>query len=126
MPSVHTIKMGPVNFRAPYFDELLSNPMDPLHVGRLPADINAHGLFYYFVLASQAYKGAKDNLVYEDELSKRFDVTRARRMLESVAFMYGTTPSRLVRFWDAVDAQRRALGFNPNADLPDQFRFRFT
>ena len=126
MPSTRLIRMGPVSFHAVYFDELLSQPSDPLHVGRLPQDLEAHALFQYYVLASKAFKEAKDNLVYEDEKSRVFPLERARRLLESVAFMYGTTPSRMVRYWEAIDAQRRALGFNSNADLPVQYRFRFT
>lgn len=125
MPSTRAVRMGPITFHAVYYDELLSNPMDPFHVGRLPADLEAHALWHYYVLASVNLKNAKENLVYEDERSRFFDVPRARKLLESISFQYGTTPAKMVRYWEAVDQQRRALGFNENADLPAAMRFRF-
>lgn len=125
MPSTRQVRMGPVTFHAQYFDELLSNPADPFHNGRLPRDIEAHALWMYYILAAQNLKAAKENLVYEDEKSKHFDVHRARALLESISFQYGTTPSRMVRYWPAIDAQRIALGFSQNADLPHAMRFRF-
>lgn len=126
MPSVRIVRMGPINFHAPYYDELLSNPADPFHNGRLPQDLECHALWNYYVQACMNLKNAKENLVYEDDpLSRYFDVPRARRLMESIAFIYGTTPARMVRYWDAVEAQRRALGFTDNADLPHAMRFRF-
>lgn len=125
MPSTRLVRMGMVNFHAVYFDELVSNPADPFHNGRLPQDLEAHGLWMYYTLASKNLKAAKENLVYEDERSRHFDVPRARALLESISFQYGSTPARLVRYWEAVDQQRRALGFSENADLPAVMRFRF-
>lgn len=125
MPSTRQVKMGPVTFHAQYFDELISNPADPFHVGRLPRDLDCHALWYYYILACKNLKEAQQNLVYEDELSRKFDVPAARRLLESIAFQYGSTPARIVRYWEAVEAQRRALGFTDNADLPHAMRFRF-
>jgi hypothetical protein len=117
--------MGPVTFHAVYYDELLSQPADPFHNGRLPSDMEAHALWHYYVQACINLKKARENLVYENEQSLSFDVMAARRLLESISFIYGTTPSRMVRYWDAVEAQRRALGFTENADLPHAMRFRF-
>ena len=125
MPSIRHIKYGPVTMEAHYYDELLSNAADPFHVGRLPRDIEAHALWSYFILASINLKNAKENLVYENERSRFFDVPKARALMESIALQYGTVPSRMVRYWEAVDQQRRALGFNENADLPAAMRFRF-
>lgn len=125
MPSIRHIKMGPVTMEAHYYDELLSNRSDPLHVGRLPMDIECHCLWTYYILASINLKNAKENIVYEDEKSKFFTVAQARRLLESLCLQYGTVPSRAVRYWDAVDRQRMALGFSLNAELPATYRFRF-
>lgn len=125
MPSTRLVPMGPVTFHATYYDELVSNPGDPFHVGRLPRDLEAHGLWHYYILASVNLKNAKENLVYEDERSRFFDVPRARKLLESIAFQYGTTPAKMVRYWEAVEAQRIALGFTSNAELPAALKFRF-
>lgn len=125
MPSIRNIQMGPCWFHAPYYDELVSNPTDPLHVGRLPPDLEAHACWHYYIMAAQALDGAKKNMVYDDQLSKRFDVNRARKLLESISFLYGSTPAKVTRYWDAVIAQRRALGFSDNAALPAAFMFRF-
>lgn len=125
MPSTRQIRMGPVTFQAVYYDELVANPADPLHNGRLPRDLEAHGLWMYYVLACKNLKAAGENIVYENELSLKFDVPGARRLLETIAFTYGTTPARMVRYWEAVEAQRRALGFNENAELPAAMKFRF-
>lgn len=125
MPSIVPVRIGPVTFHATYYDELISNPSDPFHVGRLPRDLPCHGLWHYYILAYQNWKNAQENLVYEDERSRFFDVRKARTLLENISIQYGAAPAQLVRYWDAVDAQRRALGFTQNADLPHEFRFRF-
>ena len=123
MPSEIFHRKGEVTYRAPYFDELVEGKLNPQ--GRLPKNHVAHALFYYNLIAAKNLDEAKKNLVYEHELSKKFEVADARRLIESVAFMYNTTPGEMVRFWDVVDAQRRALGSNQNADLPHAMRFRF-
>jgi len=122
MPSEIFHKKGEVTFRAPYFDELL---IDASPEGRLTRDPVCHALFYYNLLAAKNLKEAKDCLVDEKELSPVFGVKEARKLLESIAFMYGTTPGAMVRYWDVVDKQRRAMGASSNADLPHAMRFKW-
>lgn len=122
MPSEIFHRKGPVTFRAPYFDEFVIGASPE---GRLPRDPNAHALFYYNLLAAKNLDDAKKCLVDERELSPVFGVPQARKLLESVAFLYDTTPGAMVRYWDVVDKQRMAMGANSNADLPHAMRFRF-
>jgi len=126
MPSHLRIPHGPVTFTPPYFHEYVFGHKDAI-AGKckLPEDKGAHALFYYNLLAYKNLQEAKENLVYEDEPSRFFPLEKARKLLESIAVMYAVTPGEMVRYWDAVIAQRRALGFSENADLPHRYRFRF-
>lgn len=124
MPSQLRLTVGPVVFTPPYFDELVRRDTNPK--GRLPKDIEAHALWYYFTLASKNLLDTRENIVYEDELSKNFTPTMARKLMESIAFMYGSAPQRMVRYWEAVEMQRVALGFSTNTDLPPVFKFRLS
>lgn len=123
--SILNSKVGPVTFQAPYFEELISQPHDASHKGRLTREPECHACWYYFLLAAKNLKLEKDNLVPEDEISHLFPVEKARKLMESVALMYATTPGKIVRYWDACDAQRIALGYSTNADIPERYKFRF-
>lgn len=123
---IHTVTLPngmEIKFECPYFEELVAGPENIL--GRLPKDLPAHALWYYYILASQGIRTAKFCLVLETELSPKFDVLKARRVLESVCKMYGFSPPEVVRYWEAVEAQRIALGFTENAELPAVIKFRF-
>lgn len=115
---------GGAQFEVVYFPELIAGGANIN--GRLPPDLGAHALFWYYILAIKGLEEAKKNLVYETELSRTFDVNKARKLLESISFTYGLTPSQVVRYWDAVEAQRRALGYSINAELPAVLKFRYT
>jgi hypothetical protein len=120
MPDILKLKLGPVVMEVPYFSEYL---MDKEY-GRLPRDLPAHALWYYYILAMRQYDRAKKNLVYEDELSEIFDVNRARDILQAVSNMYGTPIQEMIKYWDAMEKQRIALGGGES--LPSEFKFQFS
>lgn len=116
----HHRQQGDVVFDAPFFQMLLQGQEN----GRLPRDIAAHALWHYFCLAAKAMSRAKYNLVYEDELSARFDEGIARNIFQGVAMIHGVYPRDMGRYWEVVRQQRIALGLSSNADLPPRFQFK--
>lgn len=119
MPDIITHRRGLVTMEVPYFTELLMNEKQ----GRLPREVGAHALWYYYCLAANAYKRAKDNLVYEDELSLIFNRATAENIFVSVANMYGTDCAKMVKFWPPIEKQRIALKLDEI--LPEEFKFKF-
>lgn len=125
MPDMLNTRVGDVVFQAPFWSELTIGDKKALPHARLPKDVQAHALWYYYMVAANNLRLQRDNLVAEDEISHSFSVAAAHQLIESVAMMYQVTPGQMVRCWEACDAQRMALGYTQNAELPAAYRFRF-
>lgn len=107
---------------APYYDELVVGK----EKGCLPVhEYGAHALWNYYLLAAVAKDKADRCMVYEDELSPKFNLTIARRIFESLANLHGIPPDQMGKYWGVVTQQRIALGYNENAELPSQFKFGY-
>lgn len=119
MPDILRHKIGPIWMEAPYFTELLMTE----EKGCLPQDPAAHALWYYYYLATQQCLRAKANIVEESERSEEFNRERAENIFASVANMYGVESTKMVRFWDEIEKQRRTLKMDDV--LPEQFKFKF-
>lgn len=123
MPQIRRIPLGNgVVFEAPFFHELL--PGSNEYTGVLSRDFEAHALWHYLGAAMQAYEMAKNNIVYEDDLSRKFDRETARNLFISICNVHQVSPAKTVRFWDMIDSQRRALGAG-SEDLPAEYKFRY-
>ncbi len=88
--------------------------------GYLDQHRESHGLFYYNLIARNAYeKHISDSLKVEGELevSPNF-----RNIFKSVATLYGVQPEAMAKCWDMVDAQCRILKIPA---LPNEERYRF-
>ena len=125
MADVLNSKVGPVTFEAPYFSDLIADPSNALHPGRLTKDPACHALWYYYCLASKNLVDVKKDMAYEGDVSQTFSLGTARRLLENIANMYVVQVSQMVRYWAEVDNQRRSLNLTQNAELPVSYRFRF-
>lgn len=106
-----------VTFECPFFDELIEPN------GRLTRHFECHALWDYYGNALRAYEMAKANIVYEDELSRVFDLTTARQLFLSIAKKHGVRPQDMVNFWPHVERQRIAMGGKDH--LPEEFQFRY-
>lgn len=114
-------KQGPVaiavTFECPFFDELVSPR------GALNSDFEAHALWAYYGIALINFNNAKNNLVYEDELSREFTVATARILFQNTANQHNVRPDKMVNYWPMIHRQRIAMGGKD--DLPEQFQFRY-
>lgn len=106
-----------VRFECPFYQEFLEPD------GALNRDYEAHALWDYYCMALTAQKRAKANLVYEDELSLRWDIGIARNLFQTTANKHGVRPDRMVKYWPMIERQRFRMGGSD--DLPDQFKFHF-
>lgn len=119
MPILVKMQLGPFIMEVQYFEEYLYS-----NDGKIPADMAAHALWYYYICAMNNYVRAKKNLVYEDEPSIIWNMDRARALLQSIANLYGVPVEKMIRFWDCCEAQRIALGGGDT--LPEEFKFKFS
>lgn len=120
MPDILRLKAGPVVFEVPYYSELLMNNEN----GRLQKDLACHALWTYYGQALTQLRKAKQNIVYEDELSQVFNIDVATRMISAISNMYGTPILDMIKYWDAVERQRIALGGGET--LPNEYKFQFS
>ena len=88
--------------------------------GFLDQHRESHGLFYYNLIARNAYeKHVSDSLKLEGELEVQPEF---RKIFESVANLYGVKPHEMAKCWDMVDMQCQILDI---PTLPDEERYRF-
>lgn len=109
-----------VTMEAPFFNELLMSE----DAGCLSRDLPCHALWHYYGLACIQFRRAERNLVDETERSEIFDETRARALFISIANQHMVEPEQMVKYWNFVDNQRRAMG--GDEILPERFKFKFT
>lgn len=121
MPQIRRIRLENGMFlEAPFFDELLvSNDY-----GHLSKDFEAHALWHYLCLAMKASAAAKANFVDENERSLVWNKESAKALFISIANVHQVSPAKMVKFWDMVDNQRRALG-NGSEDLSGEYKFKY-
>lgn len=125
MPKMLKLGSAGMTFEVPVYYELIPQEPGCDPRGVMPTELAAHALWYYYLTASLNLRNESENMVEESDRSRLFPVDRARKLLESISFMYGFQPAQVVRFWDAIDKQRRALGIDQNAELPAAYKFRF-
>lgn len=116
--AAHLIKKGGLNLSCVIYLGLVRGNNEK---GRLPRDLAAHALWHYFGLASCAYYEHKHKLVYEGELDVAF---LGAQLMRSVAFMYDVEPRDMMRYWDVIIQQRRALGLSGEDDIPKELAMR--
>jgi hypothetical protein len=68
--------------------------------GGLDSNLETHALFYYYLLARQAYEAGRDAIVYEGDKDPEFNYTQ---ILKSVAKWYSIDVHNMVNAWKAVD-----------------------
>ena len=78
-------------------------PLFPEYIipnGGLTNDRTTHALFYYYILAMQAYDQEKNGIVYEGDKDPEFNY---RQIFTSVAKLYGVAPEAMEKCWPSVD-----------------------
>lgn len=87
-----------------------------------PHDSACHGLFYYYINASKAYKDIIcDPMVYEGDEDPNVNF---KELFISISVMYGVEPEVMAKHWHCIDMQVKLLG-ESMIILPDEERYRF-
>lgn len=88
--------------------------------GYLDSNRESHALWYYYVVARQAYEThVLDQIVLEGD---KDPVANFRQLFTSVARMYGVEPEAMAKCWDRIDAQCDLINC---PRMPDEERYRF-
>jgi hypothetical protein len=111
----HTVING-IHFSGPIFTQLIVGQTPE---GRLPIDAAAHALWNYYGIAVKAFRAVKENIVYEDEPSRRFN---HESVFRGIAMAYGVKPDEMARYWPLIYKQLTALGLSAEADFPNAWK----
>ena len=74
--------------------------------GFLCPERQCHGLFYYFLVASNARERELDGIVLEGQEDPK---TNYRQLFTTIANLYGSSPENMNNHWQCVDMQALAL-----------------
>lgn len=87
--------------------------------GGLNQHRETHALFYYYLLAKNAYDTMQAGMIaYEGDADSGFNF---EQLFKSVARMYGVEPEAMVKCWDLVDY---TCFLNDLPKLPDETKYR--
>ncbi len=78
-------------------------------LGALPVDMEAHALFYYWMLASKVVNEQFDGVYMEDDAFPEELMARLKRLYKATMLQYGVDGDRMQRYWLAVDNQINLL-----------------
>lgn len=88
--------------------------------GFLPRDLAAQCLMTYCLGAASVLETRDYGVRYVGDPTVRYNLAG---LLLSWCAVYGVKPEQAVRYWPAIDKQRKLLGLTDEADLPRWVRY---